>query len=366
MNLILAENLKRLRLHKGCTQDELAVHLGLSKQSVSKWERNEGYPDITLLPKLAAYFHVTVDDLLGCGRIRIEEQIAEWKVQSGILCHEHRQTENLALWETAYKEMPGEEAVLCGLIRALLPVMYHAEPPDAAVYAKRILTLGETLLDLTRDSESRELAVQHLCFASAHLGDMDTARKYARLMGSYTTAQGELLALVLSGEDAVKQAQDNLFDLLFCCIINLENLLCNGKYTPAEEIILCRKKVQLIETFFEDENYGFWNNPLRIAWSDIAWNAAKLQDGILCIEALANARDASIRMDTIEQCAYTSLAMNRLTYTAADTVPSDDGNDCWCVLEYMHMECFDFIRENPAFRQIQKTLKPYAVCYKNR
>ena len=365
MNLILAENLKRLRLEKGTTQDELAAHLGLSKQSVSKWERNEGYPDITLLPRIAAYFHITVDDLLGCGQIRIDEQIAEWKRQSAILCHEHRQEENLALWEDAYRELPEEETVLCGLMRALLPVMYHTDAPDTTPPAGRILELGEKLLT-ARDSEIREMAVQHLCFASAHLGDLDAARKYAALMGSYATTQGELLALVLSGEDAVKQAQDNLSDLLFCCMMNLENLLNTGRFTPAEEIALCRKKVQLIETFFEDGNYGFWNNTLRIAWSDIAWNAAKLQDGALCLEALANARDAAIRMDTIEQCAYTSLAMNRLTYTAADTVPCDDGSDCWCVLEYMQMDCFVFLREDPAFRQIQETLRPYAVCYKDR
>ncbi|MBQ8401652.1 MAG: helix-turn-helix transcriptional regulator [Clostridia bacterium] len=366
MDLIFAENLKRLRLEKGITQEELAAHLGLSKQSVSKWERSEGYPDITLLPKIAAYFHVTVDDLLGCGQVRINEQLAEWKKKSAVLCHERREVENLALWENAYREMPEEETVLCGLMRALLPMMYRTEKPDSDRFGQRILELAGVLLNMTKDSEMRESAVQHLCFASAHLGDMDAARKYAGLMGSYTTTQGELMALVLSGEEAAVQAQNNLFDLLFCCILNLENLLLHGKYTPAEEIELSRKKVRLIEAFFEDGNYGFYNNTLQIAWSDIAWNAARLQDVSLCLSALSNACDAAIRMDTTGSRAYTSLAMNRLTYTASDTTPTDDGNDCWCVLERMNMDCFNFIRDDPAFRQIRETLEPYAVCYKDR
>ncbi len=40
MNLTLAENLKKLRQQKGNTQDDLADFLDMSKQSVSKWERD--------------------------------------------------------------------------------------------------------------------------------------------------------------------------------------------------------------------------------------------------------------------------------------------------------------------------------------
>ncbi len=53
------------RREKGITQDELASFLGVSKPAVSKWESGQSYPDITLLPVLATYFNMTVDDLLG-------------------------------------------------------------------------------------------------------------------------------------------------------------------------------------------------------------------------------------------------------------------------------------------------------------
>lgn len=56
----IAENRKR----KGLTQDELAEYMGVSSQAVSKWENDMSCPDITLLPKLADYFNISVDELL--------------------------------------------------------------------------------------------------------------------------------------------------------------------------------------------------------------------------------------------------------------------------------------------------------------
>ena len=53
------------RKERGITQEELANHLGVSKPAVSKWESGQSYPDILLLPELASYFNITVDELIG-------------------------------------------------------------------------------------------------------------------------------------------------------------------------------------------------------------------------------------------------------------------------------------------------------------
>lgn len=52
------------RKRKGLTQDQLAEAMGVSPQAVSKWENDISCPDITLLPQLADYFGISVDDLL--------------------------------------------------------------------------------------------------------------------------------------------------------------------------------------------------------------------------------------------------------------------------------------------------------------
>lgn len=63
--LNLADNIIRLRHEKKLTQEELADFMGVTKASVSKWEKGMNTPDLLLLPQLAAYFDVTVDELIG-------------------------------------------------------------------------------------------------------------------------------------------------------------------------------------------------------------------------------------------------------------------------------------------------------------
>ncbi|SFA70977.1 Helix-turn-helix [Clostridium frigidicarnis] len=53
------------RKEKGITQKQLADYIGVSKASVSKWESGLSYPDVLLLPELATYFNISVDELLG-------------------------------------------------------------------------------------------------------------------------------------------------------------------------------------------------------------------------------------------------------------------------------------------------------------
>ena len=76
MDIYISENIKRLRRERNLTQEALANFIGISFQAVSKWECGDAYPDITLLPVIANYFQVTIDELLGNDRIKIEESKA--------------------------------------------------------------------------------------------------------------------------------------------------------------------------------------------------------------------------------------------------------------------------------------------------
>ena len=59
----LGKKIKQLRYRSGLTQEQLAEHLGISPQSVSKWETAVTMPDISLLPALAEELGVSIDEL---------------------------------------------------------------------------------------------------------------------------------------------------------------------------------------------------------------------------------------------------------------------------------------------------------------
>lgn len=65
MNITIGEKIKDLRKFNGITQNALASYLNVSSQSVSKWENGVSMPDLSLIPDIASYFGVTIDDLFG-------------------------------------------------------------------------------------------------------------------------------------------------------------------------------------------------------------------------------------------------------------------------------------------------------------
>ena len=61
----LSENIRKLRIAKGISQVEFSKHIGVTKQCVSNWENDNILPSIEMLIKIAAYFSISTDSLLG-------------------------------------------------------------------------------------------------------------------------------------------------------------------------------------------------------------------------------------------------------------------------------------------------------------
>ena len=77
--MILADKIIRLRKKNGCSQEELADKMNISRQAVSKWERDLSFSDISSIPKLAEIFEVSVDELIQV-KTETKENIGKNKV----------------------------------------------------------------------------------------------------------------------------------------------------------------------------------------------------------------------------------------------------------------------------------------------
>ena len=74
--IIIGRTIARKRRSRGITQEALAAHLGVSKAAVSKWELGQSLPDVSLLPRIAAYFSLTLDELFDWRGALSEEESA--------------------------------------------------------------------------------------------------------------------------------------------------------------------------------------------------------------------------------------------------------------------------------------------------
>lgn len=93
-NLKTGEVICKRRKELGLTQKQLAKSLNISFQAVSKWENNSAYPDIEMLPKLAAVLHTTVDALLGYESVvtdydkRYDSEDYYWGLTPNRICYD--------------------------------------------------------------------------------------------------------------------------------------------------------------------------------------------------------------------------------------------------------------------------------------
>ena len=109
MKMTIGANIKRLRAAKEITQEQLSVAMNVTCAAVSKWERGETYPDITLLQPLAYYFGVTLDELMGYDQEKIAADIDE--VLAAYTAHLH-DDEGRAIITRAYRDYPNDYRVM--------------------------------------------------------------------------------------------------------------------------------------------------------------------------------------------------------------------------------------------------------------
>lgn len=112
MKITIGETIRRLRREQNITQEQLAEQMNVSIAAVSKWERSETYPDITLLFPLAHYFGVTLDVLMGYDELKVENEITSLLQKANELHREGKYAERTELLKQAKKDYPDDYRIL--------------------------------------------------------------------------------------------------------------------------------------------------------------------------------------------------------------------------------------------------------------
>jgi len=368
MNIRICENLKELRKQKGNKQEELAEYLGVSMQAVSKWERGECYPDITLIPALALYYNVTSDKLLGMEENAVNAKIKEYYEEKSLeisLQHshgdlpEHRQKQ-IALWREAQKEFPNNHKVLLRLLMAFALPNFLITSEDL----KEIAQLGERLLRESTDNEIRFYTIQLLCDAYVSQKDFENAKKYADMVPPYYGCKEMLYGRCLEGEERIKFRQGNIktvIDSIYPFFIQ-DMYGCN--LSVHELISMSEFALKLGHLLYSDGDFGYEATWMGNFCQNLAdWHAA-LGDTDKALFYLNERADYFIKSDHFvknyvhEEFKHTSPMINRVTSKA--TEPShiySQGSIKTTIKMIEDNKSYDNIRNDEKFTAIVEKLK---------
>lgn len=349
MEIMLEKCLRDLLTKRRKTQSELAEYLSISTQAVSKWCRGENMPDIALLPRIASYLDVSVDELLGVGEIRRQEKIHEYRKKSYELSRKGLVTENIELWRKAYAELPNDMDVNEGLMCAL-----HGANDEK--YSDEALALGERILHRSTDERQRSTAIQILCLIYNKRGNKDKAKEYADMTPHIFGSRDALLLHILDGEESTEHSLQLMLDCLDI-IGSAEAELC--KKDGYERCLQLHEfYLKLLELYFDDGFYGIYafyamqrhQNLARMYLScrkDEQKAAEHLKAAVKCARQFEALTDEYV---------YTSVLLNgykchRTLITSYTETESEQ------LLNFINNSEFDIVRSKEWFKEAEQELR---------
>lgn len=358
MKLNIGDNIRAFRREKDITQEEFAAIIGVSYQSVSRWENNICYPDMELLPTIADFLGVTVDKLLGVSESIERQKVQEYleRFQEAISCGKVYDCIDIA--REGLAEYPNNYVLLNKLMYAL----FVAGDEDGNIpewkenmqkYDAEITALGERIMKYCPDRDIQLDATARLAFNHCEMGRKELGRKIYETLPSMEYCKENAMWWGLYNDEKlpflrkkIKQSYEALRSSI--------RLLANSGCISDEQSILAINKVHEIEKILYD----------GINMPD-SWEEAKLQVDIAKLyirldkhaeaikhlyigAAAANAFDKRPEKQNFSSILLGNVTVKRTDFETADTRSlSEIMRDKW-----LGSSEFDGIRNTNDFKQI--------------
>jgi len=289
MQLNLGTKIKELRRRDGRTQDNLAEALGVTAQAVSRWEACGSYPDMEMIPAIANYFHISIDELFGYHDEREEkikailETATNTLTKQGFTMYQGSLSENFEecvnMLRAASEEFPNEPKILLKLAQALqmwgwnkYGAKGHRDDSSGIIeddvdynsqniYWQEAVRVFEKLLKSNPSSEEREIAIRQITPLYCRMGEYEKAKALANEQNSIVISKEVLLPKATVGEERARYQGERIMALLsnlrfaISESVALRPAVSSSEY--GRQILL--SVIQLYETVFIDGRYGSWH-----------------------------------------------------------------------------------------------------------
>lgn len=241
----IGEQIKALRKGKNMTQERLADLLGVSAQSVSKWENHLTAPDISLLPAIASVFGVSIDELFGYNLRETEAAVME-------ICRaswEYRESDRLKSREIlreGLKRFPGNDVLLNNYLYTL----------DREAETDEIIRIAADLAENAQEEDVRLDALTFLAGAYARRGEYAFAKATVERIPELYFTKLSVAAMCLEGEDKYKAANAQKWICLEMMVDMMRELAVYYQKEGQDGRVRAEKEKarELIRLFMDEEN----------------------------------------------------------------------------------------------------------------
>lgn len=318
MQLDLGNNIRAFRRREKRTQEELAEALGVSSQAVSRWESGGSFPDMNLIPSIANYFDVTIDELFGYTKERskridgLAARIYEMKRQNNGV--DKNIAECIALARDALVEFPGNDKLMLCLASTLYTAGYvrygefhRIDEEGYSVYDvqkhrtyeewREAIPLYEKVLETLANGPMRDQAVEELSQLYVNVGAWEKAMSLVEKAPKMWNSRELLRPYACDGKQQAEAFGEALLHTLNSTAALMVH--CTMAYqdhmTPAQKSQSIQGAIDLFRHVCPDGNYGEYGSfvsHLHLLLSLYLWLDGKTNESFAALDgALEQYRD---------------------------------------------------------------------------
>ncbi|MBR6514523.1 MAG: helix-turn-helix domain-containing protein [Clostridia bacterium] len=360
MKLNIGENIKRLRKQRDLTQEELSEILGVSCQSVSRWEKGLCYPDMELIPVISSFFEISVDTLMGIDRVAEKDSVNEYLREFQIAVSQGRIYDSIDIARKGVAEHHNSYALLNKLMYAL----FLSGSDDADIenwrenqekYDKEIVALGERIIKYCPDREICLEATERLAFHYCETGRKELGRRLYETLPTLSVCRETAIWWALEESEKLSHTRDLIskaYSLLSCGLYRLGHLVSD------------RDAIEVYKTDNEIEKLLYQGKTLPDGWSKskinylIAKHYINLGEYDNAIDHLTLCAEAAKEFDgRPDEMKSSSLFFGEKTVRRSDFETADSRSLCDIVRDgWLTDTEFNEIRDMKEFSQIIEML----------
>lgn len=367
MNVKIGAIIKKLRAEKNITQDMLATAIGVTPQAISRWESENGHPDIELLPTLADFFSVSIDLLLGYKLSEREQELANIKKEMERLSEVGSIEERVAYARNAFAHYPNDYEIRDHLAACLYFVW--DETHDKTLF-KEIESLLSSVANGCNDENIRYDAINTLIALYGKGKQPEKAKEWVNRLTPMKYRREKALSDGIGDGKTKFYIQDEIDKLVSGLGSAIQTLalsedLPNDSSTWNDKIEMFRVSNQLFHIIYGDD-LMYHHSQLSFNYliiSTYQMSLGKTEDAMESLEKMCDhaiAYDISYQKDRGRN--FTSFLVDTQIYPEKnkDFHELTEHTQCYYRLDRLQHGRYDCIRQDPRFVSIVERLNQYA------